>query len=113
MRAPNSLAGVHCLDSIASMLNVTPGAASKKKREREDVPSLTRKDGMIGATSVGNDGRDDYDFGFFVVLRKFDFNAALGELTSREIAISPHLVEEVMTAHAMEHQLGFRRTRRF
>ena len=55
---------------------------AKEKREREDVPSLIRENWMIGVTSTGNDRRDDYDFRLLAVLRKFDFNAALGELTS-------------------------------
>lgn len=55
---------------------------AKEKRERENVPSFDPEVWVIGIASAGNDGRDDYDFGFFVVLRKFDLDAALGELTS-------------------------------
>jgi hypothetical protein len=58
-------------------------AGAHKKKEgtwRRSLFDLERLGNRIA--SAGNDGRDDYDFGFFAVLRKFDFNAALGELTS-------------------------------
>lgn len=88
-------------------------AANKKKRERENVPSSTQKDGDIGFTLTGENGGDDYDFRGFVILRRLDFDAALGEFASSCIALGPHLVEEVASAHTMEHEFGFRRGRAF
>jgi hypothetical protein len=70
-----SWAVYHWLDSRREFVE-------KKRGNVETFPLWSGKFRGIGSVSAGNDGRDDYGFGFFVVLRKFDFNTALAELTS-------------------------------
>jgi hypothetical protein len=78
----------------------------KEKRERLRVPSFKLNDAVDAMRLVGEVCGNDCESWLLMVLGKLDLGAAFRELSSREIALGPNLVEEVVVAHAMENEFG-------
>src|SRR6516165_3135249 len=55
---------------------------------------------------VGDVCSNDHEFGLAIVLGNLDLGLAHRELAAEGTSLSPNLIEEVVVAQALEHQLG-------
>jgi hypothetical protein len=58
---------------------------------------------------VGDVCSNDHEFGIAIVLGNLDLGLAHREFTAKGLARRPNLIEEIVVAQALEHQLGFGR----
>ena len=91
---------------------VSPSGGVKQKTDcGEDRKEGTRRslfetEQLVAISLPGNICGNDHGFLLLVVLGEPDFRAASGQFASDGITCNPNLPEEIVTAHAVENELG-------